>query len=1483
MDVLCTADMCPVILNATCVFYEGNTLIYTGITTNDNLQTALQKIDAKFGDAMVGYTFTNGINQPSAGAPVGLGGNLTANTSIGGNFTLTFTGNLQATKHITTGGTASQFVKGDGTLDGTAYQAAGNYITALTGDVIAAGPGSVNASLAVVNSNPGTYGSSTRIPIVTVDTKGRVTALTTTAVSVPSGILSFVGDVYGSGVTGSATTLTLSNVNTNVYTNNTFLKFKVNAKGLVTGAALITHVDIEGVLGYVPVPETRKLSINGVQHDLQSDIYWTIATGVSGVTASAPLVSSGGAVPNISIPKADATTDGYLDNVDWVTFNNKVPTSRTLTINGVSFDLAADRTWTINSMVYPGAGIAVSTGTGWGTSLVDNSTNWNTAYTERISSASAPLSITSNTISISQANTSTNGYLSSGDWTTFNNKQASGNYITDLTGEATATGPGIATVTLSTPAVTSKVLTGVNITGGTVVATDTILEGFGKLQNQINALIGGSIYQGVWDAATNTPTLVSSVGTDGYYYIVNVAGNTNLNGITNWNVGDWAIFHGGVWQKVDNTDAVVSVNGYTGAVSLVSSDIAEGLTNLYFTNTRARQALSLTTTGSSGAATYDNTTGVFNIPQYQSVLTNPITGSGTLNYVPKFNTTSSIANSNIQDSGSLITLGSNTTISSGGLQIGGNTLGTNSLRVGKNLTGGTTIYVVNNDGSVQSDVTTDLFNYNSALRTTAATFTLTNFNHYVAQLAVLGAGSAVTNQIGFLASSSLTSATNNYGFRGLIPSGTGRWNLYMDGTANNYMAGSLGIGVTNITGYNARINKSLTGATTAYGVSSEGAIQSDVTSSGYGFFTNLATQATTFTLNLLSHYSAQQGTFGAGSTINAQNGYRVTSTLTGATNNYGFKGEIASGTGRWNLFMDGTASNYLAGDTSIGTTTLGTATKLTVGGSTTAASAIARGQLISPTLVASANNDVLVGLDIAPTFTNGAFTGVTNYALRVTGNAIFGNTVYGNSVRGLNTDIAISVSNTSNSIFLQGGSTNYLKLIGSNGNLILQNGGTFTDAGYRLDVFGLNRFTGTTASDTAPLGSELAAVTGTGTNWTLAGTNLNVGGYTHTVGSTTSLTTTLAAVSGTYYQITYTITGRTAGSITIAYGGTSTSGITASSNTGPLASSTAVLTITPTTDFDGTVVLSIKSIGTSSASSTFSNSGGASVIEMRVGSVTTNLFIGLNTGRRSTTGSVNTFIGNGAGQNNTTGNSNTFIGQSAGRDTYTGNNNTLIGASAGAGITTGAGNTLIGAGAGGGNNITGSGNVAVGGLNLGSLTSGTQNIAIASDSALGLLTTGGSNIAFGRAALFNITTSSNNIAFGNNAARFIANGSTAASAVDASIFIGSDTKPLANSQTNQIVIGYATIGLGSNTTVLGNTSTTLTALYGAVITGGTSVNASAQLQVDSTTKGFLPPRMTAAQRTAIASPAVGLMVYQTDGTEGVYVNTSIGWKSLTMV
>jgi hypothetical protein len=66
--------------------------------------------------------------------------------------------------------------------------------------------------------------------------------------------------------------------------------------------------------------------------------------------------------------------------------------------------------------------------------------------------------------------------------------------------------------------------------------------------------------------------------------------------------------------------------------------------------------------------------------------------------------------------------------------------------------------------------------------------------------------------------------------------------------------------------------------------------------------------------------------------------------------------------------------------------------------------------------------------------------------------------------------------------------------------------------------------------------------------------------------------------------------------------------------------------------------------------------------------------------------------------------------------------------------------------------------------------------------------------------------------------------------------------------------------------------------------GGTYTDiASSQLSINSTTRGFLPPRMTSAQRTAIASPATGLIVYQTDGVEGLYVKKAAGWAMVSLV
>jgi len=107
--------------------------------------------------------------------------------------------------------------------------------------------------------------------------------------------------------------------------------------------------------------------------------------------------------------------------------------------------------------------------------------------------------------------------------------------------------------------------------GGT---SQGVLDTLTSLQNQINALVEGLSYQGNWNASTNTPTLASGVGTQGYFYIVSVAGSTNIDGITDWQPGDWIIFNGSIWQKIDQSWAtagansnITSLSGITGAIS----------------------------------------------------------------------------------------------------------------------------------------------------------------------------------------------------------------------------------------------------------------------------------------------------------------------------------------------------------------------------------------------------------------------------------------------------------------------------------------------------------------------------------------------------------------------------------------------------------------------------------------------------------------------------------------------------------------------------------------------------------------------------------------------------------------------------------------------------------------------------------------------------------------------------------------------------
>ena len=92
-----------------------------------------------------------------------------------------------------------------------------------------------------------------------------------------------------------------------------------------------------------------------------------------------------------------------------------------------------------------------------------------------------------------------------------------------------------------------------------------------KTASSIINAIGALNYKGTWDANANSPTLTSSVGTKGDYYVVSVAGSTNLNGETLWGVGDWAVFNGSIWQKVDGGDTGAYTDLTVGNLTVTST------------------------------------------------------------------------------------------------------------------------------------------------------------------------------------------------------------------------------------------------------------------------------------------------------------------------------------------------------------------------------------------------------------------------------------------------------------------------------------------------------------------------------------------------------------------------------------------------------------------------------------------------------------------------------------------------------------------------------------------------------------------------------------------------------------------------------------------------------------------------------------------------------------------------------------------------
>ena len=295
-----------------------------------------------------------------------------------------------------------------------------------------------------------------------------------------------------------------------------------------------------------------------------------------------------------------------------------------------------------------------------------------------------------------------------------------------------------------------------------------------------------------------------------------------------------------------------------------------------------------------------------------------------------------------------------------------------------------------------------------------------------------------------------------------------------------------------------------------------------------------------------------------------------------------------------------------------------------------------------------------------------------------------------------------------------------------------------------------------------------------------------------------------------------------------------------------------------------------------------------------------NVAIGSYAMPASVTGSSNVALGSYALNSSTSANYNVGVGFESLKTTTTGGNNTAIGHGSMK------------------SNTSGDVNTAVGENSLVSNTQGRYNTAIGVQ-AQEQNTIGGQNTAIGVAAIDQNQLGNNNAVLGAFAGRHFGSNyafmTDRTTQIDNSVLIGYDARPLVNNSTNEIVIGYNAVGKGSNTIQLGNTSITNVNTSGTITAGGLSVSgnvavntnkfnvtaangntsvagtldvtgattlssatvngkviagassaasSSAVLEANSTTQGFLPPRMTYAQRNLISNPATGLIIFCSD-------------------
>ena len=427
------------------------------------------------------------------------------------------------------------------------------------------------------------------------------------------------------------------------------------------GAVTLTSSDVDTALGFIPAPQTSGSSLlygngSGGFSNVSIGSGISFSGGTLSATGSGGTVTSVGlSLPSIfSVSGSPVTGSGTLT----ATLNSETANTFFAAPNGSA------GTPTFRALV------AADVPT-----LNQNTTGTAASVTGATQSAitSIPNIATVGTITTGVWNGTpvANSYLANSSITINGNAVSLGGSttVTAVNPYALTIGTGLSGTSYNGASAVTIALANSGVTAGTYGSASVIPVLTVNAQGQITSIstqaTNAPSYQGTWNASTNSPTLTSSVGTQGYYYIVSVAGTINLDGNALWSVGDWAIFGNGKWERIAGS----TIESFT---SLTTTNLAvTGLTGYMYANGSGNVTASTTIPTSALSGTINNaqlanssvTIGSSSLSLGGTLSTLAgVSISGSTNTLSNIGN-SSLTNSSITINGNLVSLGGSTTVS----------------------------------------------------------------------------------------------------------------------------------------------------------------------------------------------------------------------------------------------------------------------------------------------------------------------------------------------------------------------------------------------------------------------------------------------------------------------------------------------------------------------------------------------------------------------------------------------------------------------------------------------------------------------------------------------------------------------------------------------------------------------------------------------------------------------------------------------------